>query len=244
MCNSKYQCHMSQCRKLTSPNCSTETVQKQKQQIKTISLRKILKKFPGKKSGESARKTKKQTKQKTNNKKDRMSRTREKFVKWNQMTAWDSRQEGDIRHPQPPFGGGGKWVEVVNSNVALPCYNSEWQYVTYLPPAHSFRNVSVNIKAFQFSREKKTLLSFLVHRIHTVTECQIFVNWGYRLWRRVLLSVCLCLLQWLTLSCWLYSPQESSVWNSKSVTQFGGSSGKERTRFWDVQQGPRHLQIG
>ena len=72
---------MSQCRKLTSPNSSTETVQKQKQQIKTISLRKILKKFPGKKSGESARKTKKQTKQKTNNKKDRMSRTREKFVK-------------------------------------------------------------------------------------------------------------------------------------------------------------------
>ena len=32
-------------------------------------------------------------------------RTREEIVKWNQMTALRSRQGGDIRHPQPPFGG-------------------------------------------------------------------------------------------------------------------------------------------
>ena len=32
-------------------------------------------------------------------------RTREKIVKWNQMTALrDSRQGGDVRHPRPPFG--------------------------------------------------------------------------------------------------------------------------------------------
>ena len=32
-------------------------------------------------------------------------RTRQEIAKWNQMTALRFQTRGDIRHPQPPFGG-------------------------------------------------------------------------------------------------------------------------------------------
>ena len=36
----------------------------------------------------------------------------------------------------------------------------------------------MDFKAYQSSQEEKTLLSFLVHKIHMAAESQIFVNLG------------------------------------------------------------------
>ena len=38
-------------------------------------------------------------------------RTREEIAKWNQMTALRFQTGGDIRHPQPPFGGTDEEIE-------------------------------------------------------------------------------------------------------------------------------------
>ena len=59
----------------------------------------------------------------------------------------------------------------------MPSYNVERQYALYQLPIKYLKNVMMNIKAFQFSQEKKALLSLSVHRIHMVKECQILVSW-------------------------------------------------------------------
>ena len=98
MHNSKYQCHMAACctyHQLTSPNCWTGAVQK------SLSLNKKYWRIFWKmcrRKGQQAEK----------DKAERVTglgrRTREEIAQWNQMTALDSRQGGDIRHPWPLFG--------------------------------------------------------------------------------------------------------------------------------------------
>ena len=82
----------------SSPSCLTRANQK------SLSLRdwKYWRIFWGKKAGERAisRKMKR-----TERPAGLGRRTREETGKGNQRLSWDSRQEDDIRHPQPPSGG-------------------------------------------------------------------------------------------------------------------------------------------
>ena len=84
--------------------------------------RKILKNFLRKKSGEWAI-TKKEKKDKTNRATGAGRRTRQEIDKWNQIIALASRQQGDIKHPRPPFGG----YDKVRQDYVYFVYDEVWQ---------------------------------------------------------------------------------------------------------------------
>ena len=82
---------------VSSPSCSTRTIQK------SLIFNEIFLSFliSGKKSGEWTI-SRKMTRQKEQE--DYAEKTRGEIGTGNKWQPWDSRQEGDIRHPWPPFG--------------------------------------------------------------------------------------------------------------------------------------------
>ena len=101
MHNGKCQCHTAEyctCHQptISSSSCYTRVIYQ-----KNYLLTKHIEELSGNKSGEWACR---QEKEKTE--KAMEVARRQEIVKWNQMTALDSRdsrERGDIRHPQPPF---------------------------------------------------------------------------------------------------------------------------------------------
>ena len=66
---------------------------------------------------------------------------------------------------------------VLNSDVAISITMlNDCMYAFYQTPTNHFKSVLMNMEAFPFPQEKKTLVNFLVHRIHMVTEHEVLIK--------------------------------------------------------------------